>query len=369
LTKEGLDLEVWYCSNHGLSGELDKEFNQKVKWDIPLLQGYAHLFLKNSGSSKGIYAFGGLINWELRKKIKQLSHNDTLVVHGWNYFSYLFAILLGIIYGKKVSLRLETPWNQVANQLGLKHRLKRATLKHLLFKRISYFFYMGNQNKLFYTQLGVPESKLYFTPYCVDNNRFQNEASKLNKNKLRDQYKIPQKSRVFLFSGKYIDKKRPLDLIKAAQQVKVGLPSYYVFMGDGALRKEMELMIQDIGSDNILLTGFVNQSEVSAYYAMSDVFVMCSGSGETWGLSTNEAMNFGMPVILSMTCGSAYDLVNEDENGDLFNEGDVLQLTALLEKYIQLPLPILEKMGENSLSTINQYSYSEVKNGLIDAIQ
>ncbi|RME13221.1 MAG: glycosyltransferase family 1 protein, partial [Bacteroidetes bacterium] len=34
------ELEVWYCSAHGLKGEVDREFGTSVKWDIPVLEGY-----------------------------------------------------------------------------------------------------------------------------------------------------------------------------------------------------------------------------------------------------------------------------------------------------------------------------------------
>ena len=53
-------------------------------------------------------------------------------------------------------------------------------------------------------------------------------------------------------------------------------------MGDGYLRDVMEEVINKNKLSNVTLTGFVNQSSVSKYYALSDVFIMCSGLGETW---------------------------------------------------------------------------------------
>ena len=49
LAEKGVDLEVLYCSGDGASRKFDKEFGQEVQWDIPLLEGYPHRFLKNSG--------------------------------------------------------------------------------------------------------------------------------------------------------------------------------------------------------------------------------------------------------------------------------------------------------------------------------
>ena len=84
----------------------------------------------------------------------------------------------------------------------------------------------------------------------------------------------------------------------------------------------------------MILTGFINQSEIPLYYRAADVFVMCSGVGETWGLSVNEAMNFGIPVLVSDTCGSAFDLVDEGSNGAVFKTGDIAALSLLLKQYL-----------------------------------
>ena len=70
-------------------------------------------------------------------------------------------------------------------------------------------------------------------------------------------------------------------------------------MGDGPLRNELEAYIAQYKVKNVVISGFINQSEIGTIYSMADLFVMCSGIGETWGLSVNEAMNFSLPVIVT----------------------------------------------------------------------
>src|ERR1700759_5376042 len=101
---------------------------------------------------------------------------------------------------------------------------------------------------------------------------------------------------------------------------------------EGGLRKEMETFITKNQRRQVSLTGFVNQSRIPLYYAVADVFVMCSGMGETWGLSVNEAMNFETPVIVSATCGCAADLVEEGVNGWVFPTGDIPALAGCQER-------------------------------------
>ena len=43
-----IDLTVYFCWDFGAGKKsLDAEFGKKIKWDIPLLEGYEYKFLKN----------------------------------------------------------------------------------------------------------------------------------------------------------------------------------------------------------------------------------------------------------------------------------------------------------------------------------
>ena len=110
--------------------------------------------------------------------------------------------------------------------------------------------------------------------------------------------------------------------------------------------------------DRVLLTGFVNQSQMPEYYLAADLYVMCSGMYETWGLSTNEAMCFGLPIILSDMVGSAYDLI--DGNGFRYPCGDCEQLAQLIDHIFSLPESDFQQMKNRSLDIIQHYSYETI---------
>ncbi len=64
MTEEGLDVEVWYCSDESIRGEIDKGFETLVKWDIPLLEGYPFRFFRNYSWKPSIYSgFWALSTW------------------------------------------------------------------------------------------------------------------------------------------------------------------------------------------------------------------------------------------------------------------------------------------------------------------
>jgi glycosyltransferase involved in cell wall biosynthesis len=354
-----IPLTVLYCSDESIKGKMDKGFGKEVKWNIPLLEGYKSLFLKNHSwkpsSNNGFFGLfnPGVISF-LYKQPKSI-----LIVHGWAYSTHILAIFFGRLFGHTVCLRTETPRNQELKKNKFITALKNIYLR-FLFLFVNRFLFIGKQNELFYKALSVKGSKLIFTPYAVDNKRFRHIYETVSRQYAREKLQLPVDKKIILFSGKYISKKRPLDLITAFHQ-SGEQDALLVMAGDGELRDEMEIYIDQHNLKNkVLLTGFINQVEIVLYYKAADIFVMCSGQGETWGLSVNEAMNFGLPVLVSDTCGSAYDLVEDNVNGAIFETGNIQQLSSLLREYLQLPAKKEIEIKAVAFNKIDQYSYDQI---------
>ena len=346
---------AWYCSTKGVEESHDREFGVAVKWDIPLLEGYTSEFLQNYGY--GEEGFWSLFNPAVLKRLRKETR-AIVVVHGWNYATHLFTLLFARMFGHQVALHGETPLNQELRKTSKRRWWRNFFFRRVLFPRVDYFLYIGEQNRAFYKHYGVKDSKLIFTPYAIDNERFRHEAERLRskKMKVREQWKVPVNKRVVLYSGKFIPKKKPLDLVYAATKLREE-DCFFIFMGEGALRNEMEEVVAEHKLENVMLTGFVNQSKVSELYALADIFVMCSQDGETWGLSTNEAMNFGLPIIVSDLTGCCDDLVIEGVTGYSFLTGDVDDLVAKLEILLNLPEEEFESFRRAARTRVDSYSF------------
>ena len=365
MSKE-FDLQVYYFSDASIKGKLDEGFGQNVKWDIPLLEGYSYTFLKNLSKRKSLSnRMWDAVNPSV---VNTLLKDDAaiIIVNGWSYFSNLLTIATAKLLGKKVWLRAENPLNQELNKNKKSLFVKKVILQYLLFPFIDKFLYIGTQSKQFFKYYGVKASKLIYTPYAVDNDLFQKESLCLkDKYQVKQELGLPLNKKIILFTGKYIEKKRPLDLIKAFHLLDS--PSILVMVGEGKLRTEMELYMRENDLKDVLLTGFINQSEIIKYYAVADVFVMCSGIGETWGLSVNEAMNFALPVIVSKTCGCAEDLVHDNINGFLYDEGNIKALSDGIKTLLENE-KLRVDFGNASLKIISDFSIQHIVKNMKAAV-
>lgn len=363
LSRKGHQTTCWYCSSETISGYHDRQFAANVSWDIPLLAGYDFHFFKNYSLRPSLYhGFFGLFNPGVIKALFA-QPKSVIIVHGWAYFTYVLVILFGKMAGHIVCLRGENPINQEAAKGKLVHLAKRILLGKILFKWVDVFLYIGTQNKKFYQHFGVADSKLMFAPYAVDSERFLRAKLDFQQNAiaLKSKYLKREGQKIVLFCAKYIEKKRPLDLLAAFKGMSTA-DLVLIMVGEGELRVEMERYVEENRLENVVLTGFINQTEISLYYAIADLFVLCSGQGETWGLSVNEALCYNMPIMVSSISGCADDLVIDGVNGHKFEVGNVADLSAKMAMALNL------KNVDNSC-LVQKFSFETISKTLSKLIE
>jgi glycosyltransferase involved in cell wall biosynthesis len=358
-------LKVYYYGGESAVNN-DEGFGQQITWDIPLLKGYDFEFLKNTSNSGGFNTkFFDAINLSVVKIIKN-SNEEVVVVNGWAYFTDWLILCSAKVFRKKVWMRAEMPWNQeLLKPNTFKKRLKYFFFKNILFKYlVDKFLYIGTQNKIYFEMHGVHESRLIYTPYAVDNNKFQNLT--VNRYEERVKWGIDVDGVVIVMSGKLIEKKRPMDLLKAFHELNI-TNAFLFFMGDGPLKEEIKAYVDNFNLSNVIISGFINQSQIGLIYSMADIFVMCSGVGETWGLAANEAMNCRLPLIISGDCGCAFDLVDLDKNGYVYGCGNINDLRMYLLVLIN-DRSRMRDMGEFSKLKVNSFSFDLSVSNICDNI-
>ncbi|MGH8107790.1 MAG: glycosyltransferase family 4 protein [Arenimonas sp.] len=348
-TKAEVPFKVFFMSDQGIKASFDPGFNRHLAWDIDLLDGYPHEFLSVVTGAKQD-GFGWLKLKPGFGAMLKAQGVKVLWVQGWQVMAYWQAIREAKKAGIKVWLRGES--NLRSNKGGLKQSLKWLVLKRLL-NKVDYFLTIGKANEAFYRRLGYRQNQFISAPYCIENKRFRDQADKLlpERASLRAQWGIPEDAFCFLSVGKFIPKKRPLDIVAALAKLQQQFPQkkmHMLWVGTGELSDELHAACDIRYEDGKVFpenrqsrkpvasfAGFLNQSGISRAYVAADALVLPSDAKETWGLVTNEAMASGLPCVVSAEVGCADDLILPNFPEFCYPMGDIEGLVASMARMVE----------------------------------
>ncbi|EGJ99153.1 glycosyltransferase [Dysgonomonas gadei] len=117
----------------------------------------------------------------------------------------------------------------------------------------------------------------------------------------------------YIYVGRLIDAKN-IDLLI---DVFNRNGKFLTIVGQGILEKELKAKAKG----NITFSGFINNHKLGGVYQTHDVFILPS-KYEPWGLVVEEAIYWGLPVIVSDKVGSSVDLVKNLGTGCIFQSGN-----------------------------------------------
>lgn len=357
-----VDFTAVFLSDHGVKPTLDPGFGRVIAFDVPLVEGYRSLFVRNRAPHPHTQSFFGAVNPGLASVIAR-ERFDVLWVHGYaqvsNWIGFATAACLRIPF-------LIRGDSQLLVHRPLPVRSLRRMVLATLFRAASGVLFIGQQNRRFYEWFGVPADKLFFAPYSVDNAFFAERAQAARQNgrreALRARIDAGPDDVVLLVVGKLMGFKCPLDVVRA--MTRLDRRAIAVFVGDGELREAVERQLSASGVRG-MVTGFVNQSDLPEWYAAGDVAVLASDF-EKWGLVVNEAMACGLPVVVSDLVGCAPDLVREGESGAVFRARDPEALATALRPLVNEPA-LRTRLGDKARRLIARYDVAAAADGIVAA--
>ena len=128
----------------------------------------------------------------------------------------------------------------------------------------------------------------------------------------------------------------------------------------------LEARARELSLEGVRFPGFRNQSELPAFFALADVFVLPSRH-EPWGLIVNEAMASGCAVIVSNEVGAHADLVTDGVEGFVFPVGDIEALATALARVLSSPEQT-QRMREAARTRIASWDFEADVRGLRQAL-
>ena len=356
-----IDVTVFYCSRAGAEVYRDADMQTSLRWDIELLQGYRHVFLRNFGRGDG---YARLINPGVIPAIARGNYDAVLFFLGWGTITSLLGIAACrvtdtpfFLYGDSSFPPPENTWRA---------RL-RAMFIRGVFALASGFMVSGVLNAAYYQHYGGDPRRFFLLPWAIDNERFAN-ASRFEpgeRDAMRARFGIGPEQVAFVFSAKLVARKDPMTLLRAVARMQRRDRAVVVFLGHGELREQLEAFARE-HELNVKFAGFVNQADLPKHYAMCDVFVLPS-TYEPRGAVINEAMACGLPVVVTDRCGSLGDIVQENDNAFVYPAEDADALASLLDRLMDDTLRA--RMADRSREIIATWDYTRGVEGVKEALR
>jgi glycosyltransferase involved in cell wall biosynthesis len=212
-----------------------------------------------------------------------------VVVGGWDLIEFWLTVC--VTRKKKNALALESTL-QESSVVGVKR-----VVKKLFLARISQVFASGLGQQSLLTACGYRGSVSVTHGVGIANTPPFTRVERTYKKR-------------FLFVGRISPEKNISLLLDVFQS----LPEYTLtVVGDGAQKHEL----RQRASSNVLFLDHIANTALSDLFLKHDILILPS-LREPWGLVVEEALYFGMPVVVSSYCGAS-DLVVHGSNGYVFD--------------------------------------------------
>lgn len=172
---------------------------------------------------------------------------------------------------------------------------------------------------------------------------------------------IPQDAVVIGSVTRLSPQKAPLDFVQAAAQVAQRYPqTYFMMVGDGPLRGEVEALAAELGiADRLVLTGL--RRDVPELMAAFDLFAL-SSLWEGLPRVLPQAMATSLPIVATACDGSA-EAITEGVNGFLVPPGEPAVLAERLCQLVADPV-LAKQMGAAGYARVAEFS----DRGMVDAL-
>jgi glycosyltransferase involved in cell wall biosynthesis len=238
---------------------------------------------------------------------------DAILIRSWKP-----AVLEPLLWSRW-SGRAAVMWAESTNFSGLMRGAVSTQIRRLVVRQVDSFVSNGSQATAYLRMLGAPTGRIVTSRLPAG---VASVANSVVRRACGDGVR-------FLYVGRLIPRKRPMELIQAFETVRRELPDATLTLVGGG---ELEPAVREAAAriPGVRYGGFCESRELARHYSESDVLVL-PALREVWGLVVNEALAHGLFVIATDEVGSAYDLLDE-RSGIILPANDLERLApALIE--------------------------------------
>lgn len=136
--------------------------------------------------------------------------------------------------------------------------------------------------------------------------------------------------------------------------------------GEGDYLESCINYVKENNIKKVIFTGKIQPYLRAAYYKRADIFVIPSiplnGVIESWGLTVNESLEQGTPVIATSTVGASIDLI-DDSNGIIVSPNSVPELAEAINELLKSRLNediVRKSYLKNDVTNMSEQFYKAI---------
>lgn len=333
-------VRVLYCCDWGVREYADPDFAATVAWDVPLLDGYDSEFLPVRRRPEAL-TFREVDNPAVGERLAAFAP-DVVWLHGYGFRTLWRARGWCVRQGHVRSLLFGD--SELLHRRSLPRRVLKCLFLRWYYRPIDGFITIGDNNEAYYRHYGVPDEKLFRGACPVDVARFRqaiDAAPTDSRRLLRQRFGLAEDAVVVLFSGKFIARKRPMDVVRAVATCRSAssVPVQALLIGSGPDEPALRAEIRHFGAQDVVrLSGFINQAEMPLVLQAGDIMAVSSDM-DPHPLVVAEAMAVGNPIVASdrVGCVGPTDAARPGINAVVYPCGDTVALAEAIRSLAEDP--------------------------------
>ncbi|MDZ7739343.1 MAG: glycosyltransferase family 4 protein [Bacteroidales bacterium] len=245
-----------------------------------------------------------------------IRHNPRVIITegGQNTVNNLQILIYSFLFGKRFIIwDLGKGYADFGNSLTRKIYM---SFYRLLLRKSSLVYGYHSQSLEYFRSLGVREEKIIVLNNTIDTRKIKSVRSL---GTVDNPGEVDQddkgKYTYLIFVGSLVDNKNIESL--AVLMRKLGDKYFLIIVGDGkpAYRQKLEEEFRDVKH---IFLGYKKADQLAPYYRLAS-FSVLPGLG---GLSINQSMAYGVPVVCRSADGAEKDLVKNNETGYIYKDID-----------------------------------------------
>lgn len=223
-----------------------------------------------------------------------------------------YSRLFGVPY---IQWDLGRGYQDFGNSLG--RRVYMSVYKSIA-NRAKLIYGYNSSSKKYFESLGVPTDKIVVLNNTADTVTLKKVIENSSKELPDDMAtRYDSNKKYIIFVGSLLPTKR----IEDFQEIMTKLKGEYTLLMVGSGKEDYTQKLKDLFKDiDCIFLGYKKPEELLPYYNIAS-FCILPGLG---GLSINQAMAYGVPVLCTHADGAEGDVVRNDETGYIYSDIDDL---------------------------------------------